>query len=399
MNPNTSKVLLATLVSVGMLVLFQAAIGAQPASENSTNTSDPTAREGRSRRWGYREAGEPLALDWTHLPDSADADALIQSFNRVFYVQTNNGGYFRASTRSNQPADFWKFAEEIEMVIDICERTHSAASSNQVVQLINGFNGIYGVGWTNNVYNDDVMWICIANLRGYQLTGITAWRDNARRNFDAIYARAWDTNFSGGGLFWKTENRSKNTCVNAPAAIAACLLWKSCGDTVYRDKANAIIDWVKAVLSDGQGCIYDNIRTNGAVSQTSLTYNQGTFIGACNLLGRTKDAAQAADYVMRNQGAEVNGFRILPPYRTRGDLAGFHGIFLRWMTRYMEDHQLGKTYFPWLQANALCAWSARRTADGLSWCNWMYKTPSDASFDLPSWACSSSVVALNAVSK
>ena len=63
--------------------------------------------------------------------------------------------------------------------------------------------------------------------------------------------------------FWKTENLSKNTCVNAPAAIAACLLWKSYGEIAYRDKANAIIDWVKSVLSDGHGWIYDSIRTNG----------------------------------------------------------------------------------------------------------------------------------------
>ncbi|MEY2608692.1 MAG: hypothetical protein QOH31_6553, partial [Verrucomicrobiota bacterium] len=161
-------------------------------------------------------------------------------------------------------------------------------------------------------------------------------------------AWAWDTNFMRGGLFWKTENRSKNTCVNAPAAIAACLLWKACGETKYRDQAGAIIDWLKSVLSAGHGRIYDNIKTNGSISRNSLTYNQGTFIGACNFLGRTKDASEAADFVMRNQGASVNGFCILPPYRITGDLAGFHGIFLRWMARYMRDQHLESTYLPWL---------------------------------------------------
>jgi predicted alpha-1,6-mannanase (GH76 family) len=226
------------------------------------------------------------------------------------------------------------------------------------------------------------------------MTGNKQWRDHARTNFDAVYARAWDTNFMGGGLFWKTQNFSKNTCVNAPAAIAACLLWKSLGETEYRDKANAIIDWTKSVLSDGHGWIYDSIKTNGALNRSSLTYNQGTFIGACNFLGRTNDASQAAEFVMRNQGVSVNGFNILPRYRSTGDLAGFHGIFLRWMARYMKDQHLESTYLPWLQANALSAWSVRRSSDNLSWSNWMQKTPSDPNFDLPSWACSSSVVAL-----
>jgi predicted alpha-1,6-mannanase (GH76 family) len=319
----------------------------------------------------------------------------MEAYNRAFFVQTGpETGYFRASASSDKPADFWKLAEEIEMVIDAFERIRTPALSNQVAQLINGFDAQYGPSWTNNVYNDDVIWICIANLRAAQLQGNSRWREHARQNFDAVYARAWDTNFLGGGLYWKTENLSKNTCVNTPAAIAACLLWKGYSDIKYRDKANAVIDWVKANLSDGHGCIYDSIRTNGRVNRASLTYNQGTFIGACNLLGRNDDAAQAADFVMKNEGTAVNGYRILPPYRISGDLAGFHGIFLRWMSRYMKDQHRESTYLSWLRANALCAWSVRRSSDQLSWSNWMQKTPNDAGFDLPSWACSSSVIAL-----
>lgn len=394
------KARVCAVLGLAIVGLLGSAHGAPAGPEGPTNALDSApGNRGFRSRWN-RDLGEPPVLDWSHLPNAANADTLMTAFNNAFYVQTKNGnGYFRAGTTSSQPADFWKLAEEIEMVIDVCERTHSPSSSNQVVQLINGFDQLHGTEWATNVFNDDVMWICIANLRGYQLTGNTRWRDHAQTNFDTVYARAWDTNFMGGGLFWKTANFSKNTCVNAPAAIAACLLWQTLGETAYRDKANAIIDWVKSVLSDGQGCIYDSIRTNGAVGRVSLTYNQGTYIGACNLLGRTTDAAQAADFVMRNQGAEVNGFRILPPYRTRGDLAGFHGIFLRWMARFMRDQHLEPTYLRWLQANALSAWSVRRPSDNLSWCNWMRMTPAETNFDLPSWACSSSVVALQVLGR
>ena len=390
--------LLSFVLKLAVIGTVASGFEARAQSSASTNASPSGATNRVSRFRRDREpqfVTEPVKLDWSHLPDAADAETLMAAYNRAFYVETNGYGYFRAGTSTNRHADFWKLAEEIEMVIDVAESTHRSSYTNQVAKLIEGFDAHYGAGWTNNVYNDDVVWICIANLRGYQLTGNTHWRDHARTQFDAVYRRAWDTNCLGGGLYWKTENLSKNACINCPAAIAACLLWKSYGETEYRDKANAIIDWVKTVLSDGNGWIYDSIRTNGNLNRVSLTYNQGTFIGACNLLGRSGDAAKAADYVMHNQGAPANGYNILPAYRLRGDLAGFHGIFLRWMARYMKEQHLEKTYQPWLQANALSAWSVRRSSDNLSWPDWTRMTPTNASIDIPSWACSSSVVALH----
>jgi len=374
-----------------ILGIFDLANGAEiPTADGTTNSGSANRANWRRRE---RIVTEPAVLDWSHIPNAGDADTLMAAFNRAFYVRTNGIGYFRASTTSNKPADFWKLAEESEMVIDAWERSRNPAYSNQVVELIEGFNRLHS-DWTKNEFNDDVMWICIANLRGYQVTGDMRWRDHARASFDAVYTRAWDTNFAGGGLFWKTENRSKNTCVNAPAAIAACLLWKTCGEVKYREKANEIIDWNKRVLSDGHGWIYDSIRTNGNVSRVSFSYNQGTFIGACNFLGRTNDAAEVMDYAMHKQGVSVKEFQILPSYRLSTDSAGFHGIFLRWAGRYMRDRYLETTYLPWLQANALSAWSVRRPSDNLSWCDWVQKTPTNATVELPSWACSSSVVAL-----
>jgi hypothetical protein len=389
---NSSSV--SAIFSVLFLSINLASHALAAAAEGATNSLNSTVTNRDNWRRRERIVTEPAVLVWSHIPNAVDADTLMEAFNRVFYVRTNGVGYFRASTKSNKPADFWKLAEEIEMVIDAWDRSRNPAYSNQVVELIEGFDRLHGSDWTKNEFNDDVMWICIANLRGYQVTANAKWRDHARASFDAVYARAWDTNFAGGGLFWKTENRSKNTCVNAPAAIAACLLWKSCEEVKYRDKANEIIDWNKKVLSDGHGWIYDSIRTNGRVSQVSFSYNQGTFIGACNFLGRTNDAAEVMDYAMHKQGIAVKEFQILPPYRISTDSAGFHGIFLRWAARYMRDQRLESAYLPWLQANALSAWSVRRPSDNLSWCDWVQKTPTNTAVELPSWACSASVAAL-----
>jgi predicted alpha-1,6-mannanase (GH76 family) len=91
-----------------------------------------------------------------------------------------------------------------------------------------------------NKFNDDVIWGSLLGLRAYDI-----WQDGgmltmARQNFDLVWARAWDTNL-GGGLWWKTDKQSKNTCVNAPAIICALKLYKATGDASYRDKAKLLL--------------------------------------------------------------------------------------------------------------------------------------------------------------
>jgi predicted alpha-1,6-mannanase (GH76 family) len=201
------------------------------------------------------------------------------------------------------------------------------------------------------------------------------------------YARAWSTNL-GGGLWWKTANRSKNACVNGPATIAAFLLYQISGDTNYLARANAIYEWERDKLFDPQsGRISDSMNYRGEINPKSFTYNQGTFIGAANFLGRTNDAKLAADFT-ENTLCEDG---IMPGYNQTGDAGGFNGICVRWVARFMKDCGRQKDYQPWLQANADAAWKLRRVADNLSWSRWSRPTPDRT---LHSWACSSSVVIL-----
>jgi hypothetical protein len=71
--------------------------------------------------------------------------------------------------------------------------------------------------------------------------------------------------------------------------------------------------WEAGRKSAGFLRIYDSIRTNGNVSRVSFSYNQGTFIGACNFLGRTNDAAEVMDYAMHKQGVPAKEFQIYRP--------------------------------------------------------------------------------------
>jgi predicted alpha-1,6-mannanase (GH76 family) len=323
------------------------------------------------------------------------AQKSLDAFNHAFYSRFFSKGYFWHSTKDSRPADFWKFAEEIEMVVDAQEHYPSPAHQRQISRLIKGFEKRNGTIWSKNPFNDDIMWMCIASLRAYQVSGQEQYRDVARTNFDLCFARAWDTNFTGGGMFWKVDNKSKNSCVNGPAAIAACLLWKIYGDTSYSNKAALMMDWEKSALSNGRGKIFDNISTNGHIGRFSFTYNEGTYIGACNLLGRVEDAKMAADFTRERLCTNSSAGDILPQYNYTGDLAGFNGIFIRWMTKFMVDQHLSGEYLDWLRSNAQAAWAVRRP-DNISWDQWLTPTPTKKT-ELESWGCSDTVVILEVV--
>ncbi len=121
-----------------------------------------------------------------------------------------------------------------------------------------------------------------------------------------------------------------------------------------------------------------------------MTYNQGTFVGAANLLGYTNEARLAATFTMN----ELCKDGYLPPAGERGDGGGFNGICVRWIARFMKDRGQQDTFEPWLQKNAEAAWQARRLSDDLSWCRWPQPTPSDRRY---SWGCSSAVVIMQVV--
>jgi hypothetical protein len=319
-----------------------------------------------------------------------DASAIFGAYNSAFYIQSGTNGYFKNSQTDGSAAYFWGQAETIECVIDAYEWNSNSASRIMITNLLNGFISNNGSSWTWDGYNDDLLWAVMAFARGGADIGNTNYCNIAKANFDAVYARAWDTRL-GGGLYWLyPDNASKNACVNGPGAIAACLLYQIYGDTNYLNKASNIYDWERSALfSSSSGAIYDNIGTNGVLSTWSSTYNQGTFIGAADFLGQTNDATLAANFAMMN----LTTGGILPAYGIAGNNSGFNAIFLRWLTRFIKNRHLQSAYESWLQLNAAAAWNSRRP-DNLSWCQWPQPSPAGTNFY--SWDCIASFEALQA---
>lgn len=320
---------------------------------------------------------------------SADADTLFDAHTKAFYQEKDGRAWFKESTEGGK-VSFWMRAEQMEMVLDAYERTTRARPLVMFTNLFRGFLADHGANWAHNEYNDDILWMVIACTRAHLLTGNPEFLDVGRRNFDLCYARAASPDL-GGGLWWKVGNRSKNACVNGPGAIAAFLLGRATGDGAYFTKARDIFLWERATLFDpATGRVSDNINRNGQVRSMALTYNQGTFVGAANLLGYTNEARLAATFTMNNLCRD--GY--LPPAGEKGDGGGFNGIAARWIARFMKERGEQAAFEPWLRKNAEAAWRARRASDNLSWCRWPQPTPDDKRY---SWGCSSAVVIMQVV--
>ena len=313
------------------------------------------------------------------------ARAALEAHKEVYY---QDGEYIGA--------DFWDFAEIFEIIEDYYEVSGDKEVFPMFEEMYRYILRRYTDDWKKNPFNDDIMWLTIALTRAYLYTGEKKYLDTAAFNFENTYQRAKSGDL-GGGLFWRVENESKNTCVNCPAAVAAAYLAKATGDDAYYEKMYYCLDWaIRVMFEPDTGKVYDCINMNGSCSKWSSTYNQGTFIGSCLMYyeknGEEKYlryAEKAAEYVkdvMYHSG-------IMDNEEPGNDLPGFKGILARYIRRFVDI--TGKTeYLDWLRANAQSAWS-NRNSRGIMWTQLAHKTE-EKEYDVFAASAAVSVV-VNAV--
>jgi predicted alpha-1,6-mannanase (GH76 family) len=333
----------------------------------------------------------------------ADAKVAMQCYNNTFYNQYGTYGssykaMYYANTYRNSRADFWREVESIETLIDAYTINNDADFQNKIRYLYNGIRDGYGLNWSSNPFNDDVIWGSLMCIRAYFIFNDGGMKDMAVNNFNVVWNRAWDNNL-GGGLWWKTDKASKNACVNAPAAICAMYLYYATGDVTYRNKAKQIMDWMKSRLYVGSsGEVKGAINASGVITEGSRTYTQGAFIGAAGELQKYFPADNWRDIGIRamdyTKTVLSNSAGLLPDEYCGGDdCPGFKGIFARWACKFVKDYNLSSYYTSWLNYNARQAWTYRNSS-GMMWAQWWRRTP-DAF--LTSWETTSGVSMMNNV--
>ena len=139
-----------------------------------------------------------------------------------------------------------------EIVVDAYEKTGEEKYKDLMAQMYRGFVKSYGEDWSDNDFNDDIMWMTIGCVRAYELTGETFYKEQAEHHFKLVFDRAWNDDL-GGGLLWKTDQTCKNACINGPAAIAGCLLYRITKEEDYLEKAKQIYQWQLDTLCQGNG--------------------------------------------------------------------------------------------------------------------------------------------------
>ncbi len=277
--------------------------------------------------------------------------------------------------------EFWDTAEILEAFLDAYEQTENPKylkyAENIAKYHFQSTNS--RVNWCgSNAFNDDIAWMCIGFTRLYNFTGNQTYLTIAQNNFDTMWKRAYSPEVMGGGLWWKDDQKTcKNSCIQCPASIAACLIGKATGDDSYYEKAKEVMEWEFEVLFEkSTGKVYDCKNTDGSFNYWASTYNQGTFVGACTLLhekyGDQKYmdyAAKAVEYGMtklEHKDGVLNG------EAGNVDLIGFKGILTRWFYRY-AIYASDLDVLQWLQKNADVAFS-NRNSDNIIWTTWADKT-------------------------
>ncbi len=308
------------------------------------------------------KSGEQANLD-------AWADAATRRLIDVFWNE-EQWRFHKFSDRSGW-ADFWWTAQVWDSVMDAVERT-GGRKSPWYAMIGKVFEGQakHTPSFINPFY-DDMAWWALAMLRAYRITGESRYLERAQILWKVI-RDGWSDDL-GGGIWWNTERKSKNACINSPAAILGAKMYQITGDKAHLDMALKLYGWVKANLLSPEGLVYDHVRRDGTVVRWVFTYNQGTFIGAAVELYRiTKDKTYLEDarrVAQATMALMVDQNGILKE-RGTGDGGGFKGILIRYLCELIAVDPNPEPYREFVLRHARVAWKQARNSQGLFGSSW-----------------------------
>ena len=302
--------------------------------------------------------------------NNANANAAYSGYLSAFLVQNGSTAYFCNGLSDRSVAFMWGDAYMITGVEDAYDRNPSAASQQLISNLLNTFIANNGTSWSWDSWNDDCAWADIAFIRGYIITGNTAYLNDATANWNMVWNRSWDTSL-GGGIWENTSNQTKAALSNDPMIIAGCYIYQSTGDSGYLTKCEQIYTWVRNnLLNTSVGNVNEALTSSGGLQSSDNAYNDGAFVNAADALYKITGTSQDYNDALLAANHLKNVFT--PLYSPSGGSWADQAV--RGVSRFARDNNLWSTYLPWLTSNCNAAWNNRRTDYNITWNNWEQPT-------------------------
>jgi hypothetical protein len=302
--------------------------------------------------------------------NSTSATDAYNDFNSAFMDSAGDG--YNASLSSTTYDYFWAQAEDIELVEDRYEVTHSATEKNLVNTMCNKFVVKYTDTWIpTDTWNDDLGRSADMLTRAYIITGTASFLAKAKLCFDTAYQRGWDTTSNGGGI-WEQQgvaNPRKEALSTLSCGYAAALL--ATVDANYSAHATTIYSWARTHLfNPATGQVYNAVYPDGSIDMASTVSNQGSMIDYARLLYKSNSGNQtyfndATASVVYTKANHTDG---------SGFIDSCAAQFSRGMGHFVVDNNLwnttfssGTSYYSWMYSNCNTGWGHRRTDKNVTW--------------------------------
>lgn len=318
--------------------------------------------------------------------NSGNGDAAFTAYNNAFLVNSGGQTYYKKSISDGTADGTWVASLDILVAEDAYEQSGDPATKTLVNNLCSTWLNNTPTPWAWDGWNDDIGWFSLALIRGYRITGNSNFLNAAKYGFDMAFARGWDTQYNGGGIWEQQPDMTpagqtidKEALSNNSLGKVATLIYMSTGDQSYLSKAEQIYDWVwHHIYNSTTGLVDAGIDRNNVVNTSADVYNQGTFVDYANYLYQItgnvnyyNDAKRSIDYVKNNM--TTNGIIT----NSAGYLNTWADEFARGLGHFVRDNRLWSTYYSWMVQNANAIWANRRTDYNITWNGWDQPTPAD----------------------
>jgi len=232
-------------------------------------------------------------------PENQYVKQMADGFSAVQKYMWNGNGRLKDST-SGSVASLWTYGAYFTAVAKYAKVYGSKVSLNEADKALKELEwykcdtkNAYASdnGKERPVFYDDNAWLVFGLLEMYSVKKDKVLLEKALSVQSFIYG-GWQDKL-GGGLLWREfdedttapEDYQRNTCINAPTAMNAALLYKYTGDSTHLKWSEKIFEWTKKTLKNNDlGTYYDCIDKNGTINKAQFTYNSGCMLSASALL-------------------------------------------------------------------------------------------------------------------